>query len=71
MSPALFAGLAVAAGVICSLHMWWHKRRGRQAPDGATNDIAALQARQAELAAQIARLEAHEHAPALGTRSRA
>jgi cell division protein FtsB len=77
MSTTLLVAAAVVAGAACPLHMWWQQRTGRRAACGmpvrraaSEHDVVALRARQQELAAQIAELEAHEPTPEHDARSR-
>lgn len=62
MNTAIFVALAVAAGAACPLHMWWQRRRGRQAGCCAARhqqpDLEALRARHEQLGARIAEVEA-------------
>lgn len=63
MSDWLLIPILLAVAAACPLHMWWQHRRSQRAsgePDPRPADIGALRARQQELSAQIAELEADE-----------
>lgn len=64
MSTVLFVAVAVAAGAIWPLHMWWSQRKGRPAAccppareTASGDDLASLRARQQRLSDQIRELD--------------
>lgn len=65
MSTAAFLAVAIVAGAACPLHMWWQRRRGRDAACCAPRarnheepDLEALRARRRDVSARIVELEA-------------
>ncbi len=70
MNTVLFVAVAISAGAACPLHMWWQRRRGREAACCTTgktprqeDHVATLQARQRNLGDQIARMQEEESRP--------